>query len=160
MVEASAGAQQAERKPSAIVLGAGLAASPADAMRMALELAGVRPSDVDAVYAAAGGYGEDELEARALIEVFGDQGVAVTAIKGLVGETLGASGALNAAAALASLRNGILPATPGAEARAFPELGLVSEARRIQPKRLLVNAGGPGSGCRASLLLASPGFGE
>jgi 3-oxoacyl-[acyl-carrier-protein] synthase II len=78
-------------------------------MRDALSRAGLAPSDVDVVYAAANSTALDRVEAAALSSLFGDQGRAiVTSIKGAIGE----SGAASAAACVAALLCGRAGAVP------------------------------------------------
>jgi 3-oxoacyl-[acyl-carrier-protein] synthase II len=84
----------------------------ADAMRAALDDAGLEPSDVD--YVNAHGTSTrlgDVAEARALRTVFGDGGPAVSSTKGVTGHLLGASGAVEAAATALSVCGGVLPPT-------------------------------------------------
>jgi 3-oxoacyl-[acyl-carrier-protein] synthase II len=68
-------------------------------MKMAVEDAGLAPSDIDVVYASANATRElDRCEAQALTSLFGSTRTVVTAIKGALGES-GTSGALACAAA-------------------------------------------------------------
>ena len=79
----------------------------------ALEDAGVGPSEVDVVYASANASGAlDDVEARALVEVFGDARPAVTSVKGALGES-GASGAAACVAALLCGGQGKVPPIAG-----------------------------------------------
>lgn len=81
----------------------------AQAARAALAEAGMAPGDVDVVAASVGGYPViDAAELAAIAEVFGPD-VCVAAPKALLGETLGATGAMGMAAALAWL-GGVPPA--------------------------------------------------
>jgi 3-oxoacyl-[acyl-carrier-protein] synthase II len=83
------------------------------AMRLAVEDAGITPDDVDVVYAAANGTVPlDRLEAAGIREVFGGRDVAVTSIKGAIGE-FGAAGAGSAAAAILCGRQGAIAPTAG-----------------------------------------------
>jgi 3-oxoacyl-[acyl-carrier-protein] synthase II len=69
-------------------------------MKLAIEDAGLAPSDIDVVYASANATAELDLcEARALTTLFGGSRTVITAIKGAFGES-GASGAVACAAAL------------------------------------------------------------
>ena len=68
-------------------------------MTLAIEDAGLAPSDIDVVYASANATaGLDRCEARALATLFGGSRTVITAIKGAFGES-GVSGALACAAA-------------------------------------------------------------
>lgn len=81
-------------------------------MRLSLEASGLRPVDVGYVNAhGSGTLAGDFAEASALRRVFGDgSGPRVSSIKGATGHTLGASGALEAAATVRALDMGKLPA--------------------------------------------------
>ncbi len=92
--------------------GAGLAR----AARGALEDAGVEACDVRSVSAHGTGTPyNDAAEAHALREVFGSNSadVVVHALKGAIGHTLGAGGAIESLFALAACRQGVAPATTG-----------------------------------------------
>ncbi|MBI3947934.1 MAG: hypothetical protein HY321_18600 [Armatimonadetes bacterium] len=134
--------------------GGGGAVGAEAAMRAALADAGGGPGEVDAVFAAANGSPEgDAAEAGALESVFGGRWIPVVALKAMVGETLGASGALAAAAAVHALEEGLLPAAPGMEAPEFA-LDLVRAPRRASLRRVLVNSFDARGGC-VSLLLGA-----
>ncbi|MDD4097223.1 MAG: beta-ketoacyl-[acyl-carrier-protein] synthase family protein [Lentisphaeria bacterium] len=80
-------------------------------MAAALDDAGLLPENVDVVSAHATGTRQgDAEEAAALREVFGDT-VPVSSLKGHLGHTLGASGAVELAAVLDMLRQQVIPAT-------------------------------------------------
>jgi act minimal PKS chain-length factor (CLF/KS beta) len=80
----------------------------------ALADAELAPSDVDVVFADGAGVAErDLLEARAISEVFGAMGVAVTAPKTLTGRLYAGAGSLDVATALLALRDGLIPHTVG-----------------------------------------------
>jgi len=82
------------------------------ASRRALEKAGVTPSEVDHVSAHATSTPEgDSTELDALRTLLGDHapGVSITAIKGAIGHTLGAAGAIAAAMAICALRDRCSP---------------------------------------------------
>ncbi|MDH4282177.1 MAG: beta-ketoacyl-ACP synthase [Myxococcales bacterium] len=84
------------------------------AMRQALARAGCDPSDVDHINAhGTGTRHNDEAEAHAILEVFGDE-VPVVSTKGYTGHTLGAAGATEAVLASFALTQGWIPASLGA----------------------------------------------
>ncbi|TRW89025.1 beta-ketoacyl-ACP synthase [Mycolicibacterium sp. 018/SC-01/001] len=84
----------------------------AAALTRALELAGVEPGEVDAVIAHAAGTRLGDLaEARALRTVLGSHRPAVTAPKAALGHAMGASGAIAAALAVQTLRDGVMAPT-------------------------------------------------
>jgi len=77
-------------------------------MREALAQADIKPSDVDYVSAHATATDQgDKAEAEALAEVFGDA-VPVSSLKGYIGHTLGASGAIELAATIRMMRDDII----------------------------------------------------
>ena len=81
-------------------------------MELALADAGVNPDDV--VHVNAHGTStplNDAAEAEAIVKVFGAKGPAVTSIKGVTGHSLGAAGALEAAAVVLSMQHGLIPPT-------------------------------------------------
>jgi 3-oxoacyl-[acyl-carrier-protein] synthase II len=87
----------------------------AHSMRFAMYEAMLRPYEVECLSASANGSpGGDRREARAAAEVFGDhaRSMPVAAIKAMLGETLGASGAMQSVAALETMRDGVLPGIP------------------------------------------------
>jgi 3-oxoacyl-(acyl-carrier-protein) synthase len=77
-------------------------------MAEALARAGVRPEEVDVVYASANSTALDAVEAAALGSLFGGRRAMVTSIKGALGES-GASGAAACVAALLCGRIGLVP---------------------------------------------------
>ena len=85
------------------------------AMELALADAGLSPSDVGYVNAHATGTAiGDAAESRATRAVFGDR-VPVSSLKGHLGHTLGACGAIEAALSLGMLREGLVPPTRNLE---------------------------------------------
>ncbi|MCP4181030.1 MAG: beta-ketoacyl-ACP synthase II [bacterium] len=90
--------------------GAGLA----DAMRMALDHAGIQTSDVD--YINAHGTStplNDKFETLAIKDVFGGNAynIPISSIKGTIGHNLGASGAIETISCVKTLQNNIIPPT-------------------------------------------------
>lgn len=127
----------------------------ARAMRLAIERAGIAPDDVDAVFADAAGVPEaDVAEAQAIRDVFGGREVPVTAPKTMVGRLYAGGGALDVAAALLSMRDGLLPPTINLDTPAEGcELDFVTgEARQAKVETVLVNARGFG-GFNSALVL-------
>jgi 3-oxoacyl-[acyl-carrier-protein] synthase II len=130
----------------------------ARAMREAIAAAHLSPADVDVVWASASGSRpQDALEAAALGDVFGPRAeqIPIAAAKGSLGECFGASGALQIAGALLTLREGLVPPTPGfIDTDCVPPLGGVCSClQRIEARHVLVNAF-DGLGNNASLLLS------
>ena len=130
----------------------------ARAMREAIAAAGLSPTQVDVVWASANGSRAlDTLEAAALGDVLGPRAaeIPVAAPKGALGECFGASGALQIAGALLTLREGLVPPTAGfVDTDCLPPLGGVcSCVQRIEARHVLVNAF-DGLGNNASLVLS------
>ncbi len=90
--------------------GAGAAAC----LRRALDDAGLAPSDVRHVNAHGTSTPlNDAAEARAISAVFGSGALPVTSTKGVTGHLIGAAGAVEAAVALASAIDGVVPPVAG-----------------------------------------------
>jgi 3-oxoacyl-[acyl-carrier-protein] synthase II len=103
------------------------------AMRGALEDAGLAPEAVDYVSAHATGTTQgDKAEADAIREVFGG-GVPVSSLKGYIGHTLGASGAIELIAALAMMKKGIVYPTRNLET-VDPECGGIRHVLKVESK--------------------------
>lgn len=124
------------------------------AMRAALRDAGLEPGDVDYLNAHATGTPVGDIaEARASHRVLGER-VPVSSIKGAVGHTVAAAGAVEAAACVAALEQGFLPGTHGLEQPdpACPVPVLSAPVARA-PQVILSNSFGFG-GQNATLVLA------
>ena len=123
-------------------------------LRAALDQAGLRPADVSAVVASASGHREtDALEAGLLASVFGE-GTPVAAIKGAVGECLGASPALQCAVAVQAMTEGLLPGTTGFAERdpGLPRLAVSADPVRGPFDRIAVTALDPEEGFALAIL--------
>jgi 3-oxoacyl-[acyl-carrier-protein] synthase II len=95
-------------------------------------------ADADVVFAAASGAPErDALEAEALARVAGERPVAVTAVRGALGD-FGAAGAHGAAAAALAVASGTIPPTLGLVPPARAGLDVVTGAARRHPIRVAV----------------------
>ena len=85
-------------------------------MELALADAGINPDEVVQVNAHGTSTPmNDAAEAEAIVKVFGAKGPAVTSIKGVTGHSLGAAGALEAAAVVLSMQHGLIPPTANHE---------------------------------------------
>jgi 3-oxoacyl-[acyl-carrier-protein] synthase II len=84
----------------------------ADCMRLALDDAGIAPSDVAHVNAHGTSTLHNDLaEAIAIRTVFGASPPPVTSVKGVIGHSIGAAGAIEAAATLLTLEHATIPPT-------------------------------------------------
>ncbi|TDD73462.1 ketosynthase chain-length factor [Actinomadura rubrisoli] len=82
------------------------------AAELAMADAGVGPRQIDVVFADGWGLpGPDREEAEAITGLFGPRGVPVTAPKTMTGRLYAGGGALDLAAALLAIRDGIIPPT-------------------------------------------------
>ncbi len=141
------------------------AANPVDAgraMQAALRMWEITlQGEIDVIFGAAGGVVPvlDAIEGQAINRVWGPNKdrLWVTAIKGALGHTLGASGAFSALAALFCLQSGLIPPTLNLEQQ-DPACGglevVTGDVRRLHGSKALVNAFGLGA--NASLVIARP----
>ena len=99
----------------------------AQCLRMTLDMSRLDPDTIDYINAHATGTVEgDAAEAQGIREVFGESKPPVSSLKGHIGHTLGASGALELIASIRMMRDGFLLPTlnletpgPGCEGLAF-----------------------------------------
>ena len=132
-----------------------------DSMRAALANADVTAADVDYVNAHGTGTKRgDVAEASALRRVFGDDGPAVSSIKGSTGHLLGASGAAEAVATVLSVAHGALPPTLNLDSPdPACELNHVRGVARYQPVRCALSNSFAFGGHNISLLFGPAGTG-
>ena len=130
-------------------------------IRTALQNALCDPSLVD--YVSAWGCGDpllDRMETQALKEVFGSRAhdLAVSSIKAVTGNPLGAAGPLQLAASAMSIRHGLLPPTANYEHGDIDcDLDYIQGApRRARPRRVLLNTHGMGGGNTCVILGPAP----
>ncbi len=122
-------------------------------MELALADAGVTPAEVRQINAHGTSTPlNDAAEAEAIAKVFGLPGPPVTSIKGVTGHSLGAAGALEAAAVVLSMAKGLIPPTVGLRAvdPAVAAIDVVhGEPRAWEPGPTLSNSFGFGghNGC-------------
>lgn len=116
------------------------------AVEGALADAGMGAGEVDVVFADAAAVPElDRIEARALEEVFGPCGVAVSAPKTMVGRLLSGAASLDVASALLALRDQVIPPTVHVTPDPAHRLDLVTgQAREARLANALVIARGYG----------------
>jgi len=114
----------------------------AEAVRGALDAAGIEPEDIGCIISGANGTRSDSAEARALEAVFGDtlSGIPASAPKAAFGEAMGASGALCALAGVLALRKQCAPPTAGADPASG--IALSSAPQAFGGEHVLVNAVG------------------
>lgn len=119
-----------------------------EAIEDALKNAGMGCSDIDYICANANStQPADRIEALVLKEIFGEhiKRIPVSAIKSMIGETFGASGAFNVAAGLGAIQQGFIPPTMNYQER-DPECDLnivANQAVEASLKNVLVVNFGP-----------------
>ena len=123
------------------------------AIAHALADAGINAGDIGAVVSSASGSRSLDAREGAGISATVGPTVPVTAIKSMTGEALGASGALQALAAVEALRGGRLPGVAGLM-RADPTIALAvsAETRPVRATRALVTTIAPEGNCCAVVL--------
>jgi 3-oxoacyl-[acyl-carrier-protein] synthase II len=125
-------------------------------MRLALEHAGLDASAIKQVNAHGTSTPlNDAAEAAAITEVFGADAVPVVSTKGVTGHALGAAGALEAAAALLSIRHELIPPTANTTT-VDPEMAIdlvIGDARPWTPGPVISNNFGFG-GHNGSVIIA------
>lgn len=131
----------------------------ARAVRLALADAATAPGEIDCLFASANGsVAGDRCEALGAAAALGARAadLPVAAVKGMLGEALGASGGFQAVALLGSFADGTLPGIPGLETldEGFPLGGVSPQNRRIEVRRALLNAVGSDGHCCAVVLAA------
>ena len=116
------------------------------AIELALDDAGLRPDEIDVVFADAAGIPElDRIEATTLATMFGPRGVPVTAPKTMTGRLLAGGAALDVATALLSMRDSVIPPTVHCEDSAYRDgIDLVTAPRQTPVRSALVIARGYG----------------
>jgi 3-oxoacyl-[acyl-carrier-protein] synthase II len=127
-----------------------------EAMRRALEDAGAAPSDVG--YVSAHGTGtpaNDRVEALAIERLFGPHAprIPVSSVKSMIGHTMGAASAIEAAVCALAVRHGRVPPTANFEAP-DPDcrLDFVPNVARVLPVELAMNNAYAFGGNNASVL--------
>ena len=156
------------RQPLAIIKGWGVAndavhlTAPAQdgrglikACRRALSRADLGPEKIAAINAhGTGTIHNDSMETAAFSELFGHRKVPFHSIKGALGHTLGAAGALETVIAVESLQKQLLPPTLGLKDPMNEATGMISsEIREFSGDHLLLTNSGFG-GVNAALVLA------
>jgi 3-oxoacyl-[acyl-carrier-protein] synthase II len=82
------------------------------AMRRAVADAGLEPADISYVNAHGTGTPEnDKMETLGMRAVFGNDAPPISSVKSMIGHTLSAAGAIEAAFSLLTIRDGVLPPT-------------------------------------------------
>jgi 3-oxoacyl-[acyl-carrier-protein] synthase II len=119
----------------------------AAAMQLAIKDAGLAPEDIGYVNAhGTSTETNDKTETLAIKKAFGNRNVPVSSTKSMIGHTLGAAGAIEAAATVLAVHYGILPPTINYETR-DPECDLdvvPNKARAVKIEAAISNSFGFG----------------
>jgi act minimal PKS chain-length factor (CLF/KS beta) len=115
------------------------------AILLALDDAGLAPEEIDVVFADAAAIPRlDRIESAAIAAVFGPNAVPVTAPKTMTGRLCSGAGALDLAAALFAISDGLIPPTVHVSPAAEHEIDLVTRPRDAPVRAALVLARGYG----------------
>ena len=124
------------------------------AMKEALELAGIQPSDIDYINAhGTGTPNNDASESQAMKRLFGNQEPLVSSTKPFTGHTTSASGSIEAVFCILALQQGFVPANLNWSQAMEDGILPVSQTTKKELKHVLCNAFGFG-GNDSSLLLS------
>ncbi|HLF17331.1 MAG TPA: beta-ketoacyl-[acyl-carrier-protein] synthase family protein [Candidatus Omnitrophota bacterium] len=115
------------------------------AMLHALQNGGLKPEDIDCIFANANSTGiADRSETKAIKEAFGAYAykIPVTAVKSMVGESYSAGGAMAVSAALGAIQGGFIPPTVNYQEK-DPDCDLdyvPNKARKAELNHVLINS--------------------
>ncbi len=124
------------------------------AMKRALGRAELVDRDVGAVNAhGTGTIYNDAMEMTAIKSVFKDKPLPVYSVKGAVGHTMAAAGAVEAALGIMSLLTGFIPSTTGMEQPDQDALGYVSSTIQYLPHKVVLTTNSGFGGINAALVL-------
>lgn len=115
------------------------------AIRNALADADMTAAEIDVVFADAAGVPElDRIETDAIAAVFGERAVPVTAPKTMLGRMYAGAAALDVAAALLAIRDGVIPPTVNVRTDGRYPIEIITAPRRTPLRTALVIARGHG----------------
>ena len=130
----------------------------AGCMKLAIEDAGMKPSDIVHINAHGTSTPLNDLsESEAILSVFGSDAPPTTSIKGALGHALGGAGALGAAAAALTIEQGYIAPTANTK-NVDPEIHIdvvINEPRKIEVGPVISNSFGFG-GHNGSIVMVPP----
>lgn len=129
----------------------------AEAMKEAINDAGLKPNDIDYISSTANSTLDcDVMETRAIKRVFEKRayGIPVSSIKSMIGETFSASGVLNTASSVGVLKNQVVAPTVNYEVKDKRcDLDyVVNKSRKAKVDKVLINSDTP-TGVNSSLVI-------
>lgn len=105
-------------------------------MKKAIEMSGLKPSDIDYINAHGTGTPNNDLsEGRAIMSLFGDRIPYVSSTKSMTGHTTSASGGIEAVISILALKNGFIPANINFKNK-MPELSFTPVSEVINYPKL------------------------
>lgn len=113
------------------------------AMQMCIDDAKLSPDDIDLINANGNSSKlQDLIEAKAIKELFGERSeeIPVCAIKSILGECYGASGAMQTAASVLSIDNDLIPPTINVEKAPGCNLNIINEKLEKDISSVLINS--------------------
>ncbi|MBO1222989.1 MAG: beta-ketoacyl-[acyl-carrier-protein] synthase family protein [Candidatus Scalindua sediminis] len=114
-----------------------------NAMQMCIDDAKLSPDDIDLINANGNSSKlQDLIESKAIKELFGERGeeIPVCAIKSILGECYGASGAMQTAASVLSIDNDLIPPTINVEKAPGCNLNIINEKLEKDISSVLINS--------------------
>ncbi|MFQ5714771.1 MAG: beta-ketoacyl-[acyl-carrier-protein] synthase family protein [Candidatus Scalinduaceae bacterium] len=114
-----------------------------NAMQMCIDDAKLSPDDIDLINANGNSSKlQDLIEAKAIKELFGERGeeIPVCAIKSILGECYGASGAMQTAASVLSIDSDLIPPTINVENAPECNLNIINEKLEKDVSSVLINS--------------------
>jgi 3-oxoacyl-[acyl-carrier-protein] synthase II len=135
------------------------AAGSVAAMKAAIEYSGITPDMVDFVNAhGTGTRANDQAEAKAMRDIFGDRRVPISSVKSMIGHCMGAASALEAISCVMTLETGVYPPTIAFETP-DPEcdVDVVANVARTGKADVVLNNSAAFGGYNAVACFAKPG---
>jgi 3-oxoacyl-[acyl-carrier-protein] synthase II len=135
------------------------AAGSVAAMRAAIEYSGITPDMVDFVNAhGTGTRANDQAEAKAMKDIFGNRRVPISSVKSMIGHCMGAASALEAISCVMTLETGVYPPTIAFETP-DPEcdVDVVANVARTGKADVVLNNSAAFGGYNAVACFAKPG---
>jgi len=135
------------------------AAGSVAAMRAAIEYSGITPDMVDFVNAhGTGTRANDQAEAKAMKDIFGDRRVPISSVKSMIGHCMGAASALEAISCVMTLETGVYPPTIAFETPDPDcDVDLVANHARTGKADVVLNNSAAFGGYNAVACFAKPG---